>query len=405
MSELSDQPVSALRQRVLAAFARLWPDDAPSWVVRAPGRVNLLGGHVDMHGGLVITIALDRGVWLAAAPDPDGVSTLYAADLAASVTLSHDPRALAAQTDLTGQPLPDWARYPAGVLWAMSRRHLAAPGLRVAYAGDLPIGAGLGSSAAVEVAFAVAWTVGAGWALAPGDLASLTLDAERDYLGLGIGIQDQYAVLHARPDCALYLDCRTLVHEYLPLPAAATVVVCDTNTRRQLAGSGYGSRARDAHEAARLLRERDPAIGTLRDVTREQLEEHRSVLSEMQYRRARHVVSEIARVQQAADALRRGDVSTFGALMNESYRSARDDYGSSSSALDAMWSAATAQPGCLGARYSGGGEAGAVVALVNSADGPNFLAGVATAYERLTGRQGACFAVHPVAGAGVWACV
>lgn len=401
---MSDKSSSTLQQRVLAAFARLWPGDTPSLVVRAPGRVNLLGGHVDMHGGLVITIALDRGVWLAAAPARDGMSVLYAADLDASAALSHDLQALAAQTDPDGQPLPDWARYPAGVLWAMSRRHLVAPGLRAAYAGDLPIGAGLSSSAAVEVAFAVAWTAGAGWALTPGDLAGVTLDAERDYLGLGIGIQDQYTVLHARPDCALYLDCRSLVHEYLPLPTTATVVICDTNTRRQLVGSGYGSRTRDAHEAARLLRERDPAIRTLRDVTLEQLDEHRPMLGEARYRRARHVVSEIARVQQAADALRRGDVDAFGALMNESYHSARDDYGSSSPALDAMWAAATAQPGCYGARYSGGGEAGAVVALVASASVPDFLAGVATAYERLTGRQGVFFAAQPVAGAEVWEC-
>lgn len=399
---LSDPTAPTLADRVQAAFAQVFPGDAPLLVVRAPGRANLLGGHVDMHGGLVITIALEQGVWLAAAPAPEpACSTLYAADFGASVTLSHAPQALAARTDATGRSLPAWACYPAGILWALGQRRLTARGLRVVFAGNLPVGAGLSSSAAVEVAFAVAWSALEDWTLSPGDLAALTLEAERGYLGLGIGIQDQYTALHARRGCALWLDCRSLEHEHLPLPPAATVVICDTNTRRALAGSGYASRARDAHEAARLIRARDPAVRTLRDVTPEQLAEHQSALTEAQYRRARHVVSEIARVRRAAKVLRAGDLAAFGALMNESYLSARDDFGSSSPALDAMWAAATAQPGCFGARYSGGGEAGAVVALVASDRVQEFLAGTPVAYQRAAGRQGSFFAAQPSESADV----
>ncbi len=393
---------SALLQGLRATFARLWPGSVPTLAVRAPGRANLLGGHVDMHGGLVINIALDRGVWLVAAPAADDVSSLYAADLNASVTLSHDPQRLAAQTDATGNPLPGWARYPAGVIWALRQRDLNAMGLRAAFAGDLPVGAGLGSSAAVEVAFAVTWAALGDWSLGTDDLAEVTLEAERAYLGLGIGIQDQYTILRAHQGHALWLDCRSLRHEHIPFPTEGVAVICDTNTRRELLGSGYGSRARDAHQAARLIQQRDPAVRSLRDVTPEQLEAHRHALTETQYRRARHVVSEIARVERAAEALRRGDMESFGALMNESYFSARDDYGSSSPALDAMWTAATAQPGCYGARYSGGGEAGAVVALVAAEHLSAFLVGAAATYERLTGRQGSFFAAQPSAGAGVW---
>ncbi|MEW6581000.1 MAG: galactokinase family protein [Chloroflexota bacterium] len=387
---------------LLAAYERLCPGVPPQVIARAPGRVNLLGGHVDMHGGTVITIAIDRGVWLVAAPASGAVSTLHAADLGETVALAHAADRLAARMDAAGDPLPRWAQYPAGVIWALGQRRLEARGMNAAFSGDLPMGAGLSSSAAVEVAFAIGWAALGGWQLAPGALAEVGLDAERGYLGLGIGIQDQYTVLHARAGHALWLDCRSLEHRHIALPLGAAVVVCDTATRRALVGSGYGGRAQDAHDAARIIRQRDPAVHTLRDVTLAQLEAHRSALSDGQYRRARHVVSEIARVAHAVEVLARGDLIAFGALMSESYCSARDDYGSSSPALDAMWAAATAQPGCWGARYSGGGEAGAVVALVEASAVGDFLGGAAAAYQRVTGREGAFFPVEAVTAAGVW---
>lgn len=404
MSEATSQAGTLLAPpgALLAAYERLFPEMTPQVIVRAPGRANLLGGHVDMHGGTVITIAIDRGVWLAAAPASGAVSTLHAADLGETVALAHTGDCLAARTDAAGEPLPRWAGYPAGVIWALRQRGLEARAMSAAFSGDLPIGAGLSSSAAVEVAFAVGWAALGGWTLPPGTLAEVGLDAERGYLGLGIGIQDQYTVLHARADHALWLDCRSLEHRHMALPPGAAIVVCDTTTRRALVGSGYGGRAQDAHDAARLIRQRDPAAHTLRDVTPAQLEAHRSALSEGQYRRARHVVSEIARVARAVETLERGDLAALGALMSESYRSARDDYGSSSPALDAMWAAATAQPGCYGARYSGGGEAGVVVALVQASAVSDFLTGAAAAYRHASGWEGAFFPVEAVTAASVW---
>jgi galactokinase len=387
---------------LLASYERLCSGAPPQVIARAPGRVNLLGGHVDMHGGAVITIAIERGIWLAAAPAPGAVSTLVAADLGETVALGHAPDHLAARVDAAGEPLPRWAGYPAGVIWALRQRGLEAPAMNAAFSGDLPMGAGLSSSAAVEIAFAVGWAALAGWTLAPAALAEVGLDAERGYLGLGIGIQDQYTALHARAGHALWLDCRSLEHRHIALPPAAAVVVCDTGTRRALVSSGYGGRAQDAHDAARIIRQRDPAARALRDVTPAQLEAHRSALSAGQYRRARHVVGEIARVARAVETLERGDLIAFGALMSESYRSARDDYGSSSPALDAMWAAATAQAGCWGARYSGGGEAGAVVALVEADAVSEFLTGAAAAYRQVAGREGTFFAVEAGAAAEVW---
>jgi galactokinase len=262
--------------------------------------------------------------------------------------------------------------------------------------------AGLSSSAAVEEAFAIAWQSLEGWRLDYRDLAQIGVEVEREYLGLGSGIQDQFTCLHARSEQVLCLDCRSLGHQHTPLPAGVKVVICDTKTRRELTGSGYNGRAQDAHDALDTIKLVHDNAKRLRDVTLDQLLEFEAVLSAGQFRRARHVVTEIARVHKGLDVLRAGDVAAFGALMNESYWSARDDYGSSSDALDHMWQAANDHPACYGARYSGGGEAGAVVALVDANEVEDFIVTVSARYEELSRREGSLFPVEPAAGAGVF---
>ena len=382
------------------AFKRAYPDLTPDVVVRAPGRVNLLGGHVDMHGGTVINIAINRDVWLAAAYGSSDLVQLYAADLDASTAFAL--RQVDEKTDAVGEPLSNWARYPAGVAWAFQRQRLKVPGIYAAFIGQVAMRAGLSSSAAVEEAFAIAWQALAGWRLSTGDLARLGNAVEREYLGLGSGIQDQFTCLHAQQDHALWLDCRSLDYRYTAVPSSAAVVICDTNTRRELVGSGYSGRAQDAHAAARTISLLDPTIKSLRDMTPDRLREFEMLLSESQFRRARHVVTEIDRVARGFAALEAGDPVAFGALMNASYWSARDDYGSSSPALDAMWQAATQHPGCFGARYSGGGEAGAVVALVDAGAVEDFIAATARRYEQETDCTSALYAVEPAQGAGVF---
>ena len=394
------QTFTAPPRPLLAAFERAFPRHAPDVFVRAPGRVNLLGGHVDTHDGLVLTCALNREIWLAAAygTAPDLVR-LYAADLGEEVAFSL--RHLADRTDVVGHPLPTWARYAAGIAWALRQQGLRLNGINAAFLGSVPRGAGLGSSAAVEVAFAVAWQALAGWPMERDELARVGVQAERDYLGVQSGIQDQFTTLHARADHALFLDCRTLEHQHAWWPFTAQVVVCDTQTRRELVHSGFSNRAQDAHAALHTIRLIEPDVRALRDVSLEQLEQYQAVLEAPQFRRARHVVSEIARVQEGWAALQRGDMAALGALMNASYHSARDDYGSSSPALDAMWQAATAHPACYGARYSGGGGAGAIVALVQADAVEDFVAATAARYTENTDRQGAFFPVTPSEGAGV----
>jgi galactokinase len=391
--------MAAPPRTLLSAFKNAYPGLSPDVFVRAPGRANLLGGHVDMHDGAVINIAINREIWLAAAYGTADLVQLHAADLDASTMFSL--KSLDERKDIVGEDLPRWARYPAGMAWALQRRGLRVSGINAAFLGNVSMRAGLSSSAAVEEAFAIAWQALGHWRLDNSELAVLGTQVEREYIGVGSGIQDQFTSLHARKNHAFWLDCRTLDYRHLVLPASARVVICDTNTRRELLGSGYTSRAQDGHAAAHTIRLVDQHVKTLRDVSLERLAEFESLLTKEQFRRARHVVTEIARVEKGFGVLEQGDLAAFGRLMNESYWSARDDYGSSSPALDAMWQAATQHPGCYGARYSGGGEAGAIVALVETNAVEDFITCTAARYEPNAGRAGELYAVEPAESAGV----
>lgn len=382
------------------AFRRTFPGQSPDVVVRSPGRVNLLGGHVDLHEGTILSMTIDRGVWLAAAYGSADLVNLCAADLDARATLSLTR--LGEKKDVVGDDLPRWVQYPAGVAWALQQRGLKINGMNAVFLGNLPMRAGLSSSAAVEMAFAVAWQSLENWQIGAAGLAKVGREAERDYMLLGTGVQDQFTCLHGRAGHAVWLDCRSLDHQLLAFPEDVRIVVCDTSTRRELVRSSYNDRAGDAHAAVKTIKLVDEHVRSLRDVSQERLEDFRDILTDDQYLRARHVVTEIARVQSGFEALNAGSLEAFGCLMNESYWSARNDYGSSSAALDAMWQATAQHPACYGARYSGGGEAGAIVALVNSAAVDDFIKHTAALYAQTSGCDGNLFVVEPVHGAGVF---
>lgn len=385
---------------LLQAFSRAYPGHSPDVIVQAPGQVNLLGGHVDMHDGYVITTAINRVIWLAAAFGSADYVRLHAADMDQAATVSL--KRLENHADIVGNGLPHWAQYPAGVAWALQQRGLKVNGMDAAFLGDVPMGAGLSSSSAVEMAFAVAWQAFESWRIELKELAQAGREAERGYLRLEAGIQGQFTCLHAREGQALWLDCRTLEYKHLPFPYQARVVVCDTNSRRELAvGSTYNNRAEDCHSTAHTISLVDRHVQRLRDVSLERLLDFESVLTEDQFRRSHHVITEMARVQKGAEALQNGDAAAFGQLMNESYRSAKDDYGSSSPALDTMWQAATRHPGCYGARYSGSGGGGAIIALVEAAAVDDFVKQTGTCYERMTAKTGLFFPVEPAPSAGV----
>ncbi len=388
-----------MRDALLRAFRRAFPDIEPTHISRAPGRVNLLGAHTDYNEGYVLPVAIDRAVYVVAAASDEPLLELVAADIGERVAVRLAD--LEAGHDVEGSPLPRWARYPVGVAWALLGRGLAVWGIRAVFGGDVPIGSGLSSSAAVEVAFAALWQEIGGWELPSSELAKLARLAENEYVGVGCGIMDQFASVHGRAGHAILLDSRSLEWESVPLPPGTIIVVADTRTHHELASSEYNTRVRQCHEAVRRLSERLPGIRALRDLTPEALERNRDLLDDTLYARARHVVDENRRVLEAVEALRRGDAATVGDLMKRSHISSRDLYETSCEELDAMWEAAIEHPACYGARLTGAGFGGATVNLVLAEGLDDFVAHIRARYRGKTGIEPAIIPVESADGA--WA--
>ncbi len=363
----------------------------PAVRARAPGRVNLIGEHTDYNEGFVLPIAIDRAVWVVARPRPDRRVHLLAADFMEEAAFSLD--------ELRPGGVRGWAAYPAGVAWALEEAGFRLPGLEGTVAGDVPIGSGLSSSAALEVAFAMAWMALGGDEVPRMELARLCQRAENEFVGVRCGIMDQMAALFGRRGHALLIDCRSLETRLVPLPAGAVVLVADSGVRRELAASAYNERRAQCEEAVRRLRERYPEIRALRDVSPAQLEAARGVLPELIYRRARHVVTENERVLHAVAALERGDLSAFGELLNASHESLQRDYEVSIPELDVLVEAARSVPGVYGARLTGAGFGGSILAVVRREAVPAASEAIAHRYEARFGRRPARFAVTPDEGA------
>ncbi len=361
--------------------------------------MNLVGEHVDYNDGLVLPAAIDRSAWVAAGPTEDDRATIVAVDLGRKARL--DLRSIDSRRDADGRPLENWARYPAGVAWALADRGLAPSGVEAVLASDVPIGAGLSSSAAVEVAFATVWRSLGGWTLEGMALARLCQRAENEYVGVKSGIMDPFASVHGQRDHALLLDCRTLVFEPAPLSAGTRIVVADTRVRRELAASEFNARRRECEEAVAILSRMLPGVRALRDVSPEMLGEQGHRLPEILRRRARHVVGEIARVQAVLPAVRRGDTSALGRAMVEAHVSGRDLYEVSCPELDVMVEEAMKLPACHGSRLTGAGFGGCTVSLVDAAGAEEFRAALARAYTRRSGIVPEIWVCRAEAGAEV----
>ena len=355
----------------------------PLYLAVAPGRVNLLGEHVDYNDGFVLPAAIDRATWIAFSPAEADHSTLVAADFAEEAVFT--PEGIRTKTDRQGKPLAEWARYPAGVAWALGEAGLVVPMLAAVFASDVPRGAGLSSSASVEMVFAVAWNALGGWALPPMQRARLGLDAEVKYVGLNCGIMDQFASACGVADHLLLLDCRSLDWQALPVPESIAIVIADTSVRRKLTSGGYNDRHQSCEEAVRLLAHDLPGIRALRDVSLEDFNRLCGKLPEGIEKRARHVVEEIERTRRAVPLLEQGDVRAFGQIMNQCHASLRDLYEVSVPELDAMAEIAQNLPGCYGARLTGGGFGGCTVNLVEKDAAPSFAAELASLYQARTG--------------------
>ena len=365
--------------------------------VQAPGRVNLLGEHVDYNDGIVLPVAIDRKLNLAAAPTSDGIVTLDALDLDASVSFRLVE--VSNRVDLGGRPLPGWALYPAGVAWVLQQAGLGLTGMQVAYTSDIPIGSGLSSSAAVEVAFATAWQALAGWEMDRLTMAKLCQRAENEFVGVSSGLMDQFTSACGVEGHVMCFDTRSLEWSAYDLPPGTAIVIADSGIRRSLANSAYNNRRAACEQAVELLRKYLPGIKSLRDVSTVELAAYSTLLPDEIERRAEHVVKEIHRVDQAMIALRRGDARMFGGFMFASHKSLMNLYEVSIPELDCLVEIARGLPGIYGARLTGAGFGGCTVNLVAAKDAEEFMWGLQDGYHKKMDREVKVYLCHASAGA------
>lgn len=356
----------------------------PTQLVRAPGRVNLIGEHTDYNEGFVLPAAIDRAAYIAARPRSDRQVHVYAVQMNERATIDLD--------QLRPDAISGWVAYIAGMADYLQQagRHLV--GAEMVVDGDVPQGAGLSSSAALEVAAGATLLGLAGIQLDRVGLAHAGQRTEHNYIHVNSGIMDQLISALGKRNHALMIDCRDDSAQPIPLRGDAQIVVCDSKVKRELAQSGYNTRRAECDEAVRLLSDVLPGIKTLRDVSPEQLDEHAHLLPENVFKRARHVVTENARVLQSAEALRRGDLKRFGALMNEAHASYRDDFEASVPQIEVLVSAAQGLNGVYGSRLTGGGWGGCTVSLVDADAVDRFCSTVAEIYEHEVGYAPAIYA-------------
>jgi galactokinase len=350
---------------------------AAASLYRAPGRVNLIGEHTDYNDGFVLPAAIEFYCWVAAAPRSDRKLVIHSENFKETVEASID--------SLSPAGKDHWVNYPLGVAWALENAGKRLAGANLLITGEVPLGAGLSSSAAVEVAVGFALLHQGGYAIDRVKLAELCQKAENEFVGARVGIMDQFVSCQGRASHALLLDCRSLEFKLVKLPPGIQLVICNTIVKHEVRSSEYNTRRAECEEGVRTLRAVLPGIQALRDVTPAQLEKHRRLLDSKVFSRCRHVVTENERVKSTVRAFETGDITALGPLMWESHRSLRDDYEVSCKELDKMTEIASAQPGAIGARMTGGGFGGCTISLVESAAVETFRQNVAAEYLARTG--------------------
>ena len=381
----------SMRDEVVGAFRAAYGEE-PALVVRAPGRVNLIGEHTDYNDGFVFPMAIDRAVWLALRPRDGNAVEVRSLEYGEARTFALD-RVRARET---GYEDAGWIEYIKGTAWALQDAGHRLEAWEGTMAGDVPIGAGLSSSAALEMATARAFASLSGLEWEPGAMARLGQKAENQWVGVNCGIMDQMISAAGQEGHALLLDCRSLEYELVPLPVGAAVVVLDTGTRRGLVDSAYNERRSQCEAAAAHF-----GVKALRDVSGEEFEAREGELDEVIRRRARHVITENERTVLAAQIMRQGDAGRLGALMNASHESLKLDFEVSSEALDRMVACARADRDCLGARMTGAGFGGCAVALVAEEKAPAFAEEVAAAYRQGSGHEPSAYVCAAADGAAV----
>lgn len=362
-------------------------------LARAPGRVNLIGEHTDYNDGLVMPAAIEFATWVAVSERED--------QRVVAESVQYEGRLEFALPPARRKRARDWTDYIFGVAASLGKAGIALRGANLLVDGKVPIGAGLSSSAALEVSCAFALCALAGVEIARPEMAKICQRAENEYVGARCGIMDQFIACTAKRGHAVLLDCRSLDYKYARLPEGVSLVICNTMVKHSIAGGEYNRRREECEQGVRRLAKKIAGIRALRDVTFEELKRYAAELPEVVARRCRHVVTENERVSRAAEALAAGELAALGELMYASHASLRDDYEVSSPELDLMVELARPQAGVIGARMTGGGFGGCTVNLVQANEAQKFRERVAAGYEEKTGVRPDIYITDAAEGAEV----
>ncbi len=369
------------------AFQNVFSD---ARVFRAPGRVNLIGEHTDYNDGFVMPAAIDFSTWVAVSPLASRTLSVFSENFHERVSFDLD--------DTDSRAAEHWSDYIRGVALVLEQAGYRLTGAQLHIRGDVPIGAGLSSSAAIEVATGYALLQQSGFLVDRVELARLCQSAENHFVGMRCGIMDQFIACHGQEGKAVLLDCRSLEYELLSVPDDVRLVICNTMVRHQLAVGEYNKRRAECEKGVGFVAQSLPQVHTLRDVALKDLECHRQSMPDAIYRRCRHVIRENSRVLQSKKALENGDLPGFGQLMNESHQSLRDDYEVSCEELDVMVEIASRIPGVYGARMTGGGFGGCTINLIKAEACTEFAKAVARDFESITGITPEIYVCRPTQG-------
>ena len=366
-------------------------------IFRAPGRINLIGEHTDYSDGFVMPVAIDLACWVAISPTGDRKIEVHSDNLK--------------ETRVFDLPLPDldrpqrrgdWSDYVQGVALVLEESEYRLPGAKMLVWSDVPMGAGLSSSAALEVASALALL---DTQPAPCDRAQLALAcqrAENEFVGARCGIMDQFISSHARAGHVLMLDCRSLEHRFFPVPKGVCIVICNSMVKHEIAIGEYNLRRAECEEGVRMLSGHIPKLSALRDLSLQDLEHFRGLLPATIYKRCRHVTGENQRVLDATVALQQGNLQRLGELMADSHQSLRDDYEVSCPELDLLVELAGQAAGVYGARMTGGGFGGCTVNVVSNEAAAGFVENMVSTYSMRTGLVPQIHVCTASQGGGLW---
>jgi galactokinase len=361
-------------------------------VVRSPGRVNLIGEHTDYNEGFVLPAAIDKEIVLAVGSRDDGVCRMVAADLGQPFETTLDALA---RSEL------GWPNYLLGVVDQLRREGIPVRGFDCVFGGDIPIGSGMSSSAALEAGFLFALNELCGLNLDRLRMARLAQRSENEFVGLRCGIMDQFANLFGHEGSVILLDCRSLQYDYVPFSRSdIRIVLCDTQVKHELASSEYNVRRGQCEAGVEAIRKSSPSVHSLRDVTRAMLDEHREQMDLLVYKRCAYVIEENQRVLAGCDDLRRDDLEAFGRRMLQSHEGLRDEYEVSCGELDVLVDAALGVDGVYGTRMMGGGFGGCTINLVREDRVKEFSETVTQAFESTFGKAPKIYLTRITGGTG-----